>query len=90
MGKMTPAAYNVQVTAHLAECLRVGAVMTDGGILSHYLTSLDSTRFREVFAEVNTKRTMHAEYHGDQQELATRMDTHILKQGLCQFQGVRQ
>ena len=48
--------------------------MTDDDIVSHYLTSLDSTRFPEVCTEVNTKPTMHAEYRGDLQESATCMD----------------
>ena len=45
MGKMTAAAYNVQVTNHLAECVRVGAKMSYEDILSHFLTSLIATRF---------------------------------------------
>ena len=61
MGKMTALAHNVQVTNLLAECVRVGVVMDDGDILSHYLTSLDTTRFQEVLTEVNTKRTIHVE-----------------------------
>ena len=60
MGKMTALAYNVQVTNHLAECVREGVVMDNDDILSHYLTSLNTTGFQEVLAEVNTKRTIHS------------------------------
>ena len=48
--------------------------MAEEDILSHYLTSLDTTRCQEVLTEVNTKRTMHVEYHGVMQDVITQMD----------------
>ena len=48
--------------------------MDDDDILSHYLTSLDTTHFQEVLTEVNTKRTIHVEYHGVMQNVITQMD----------------
>ena len=74
MGKMTALAYNVQVTNHLAECVRVGVVMDDDDTLSHYLTTLDTTRVQEVLTEVNTKRTNHVEHHGVMSNVIAQMD----------------
>ena len=69
MGKLTAVAYNVQVTAHLAECARVGAFMTDDDVLAHYLNSLDVSRFQEVLTTVYTKRSMIKEHCGDMARL---------------------
>ena len=59
MGKLTAVAYNVQVNAHLAECARCGVHFVEDDVLTHYLNSLDVSRFLEVLTAVNSRRSIH-------------------------------
>ena len=65
MGKPTAVTYIVQVTAHLAECARASAKMSEEDILSHFLNSLDASRFREVLTIVITRRSVYQEDYAD-------------------------